>query len=104
MESLKSRIKSYIQARTDWVTGIEIERLAMDAGYKASNASRRCRELEDNGDIEVGYDRGFARYRAVSKPLNSINELQRPIQDRGSVNTQSQAMELPLGQLPVQYR
>lgn len=62
--SLKNRIKNYIQSRNYWVTGVEIERLAMGAGYKASNASRRCRELANDGEIESGYDRGFVRYKS----------------------------------------
>lgn len=44
--SLKERIENYLKRKADWVNGGEIERLALEAGYKASNASRRCREME----------------------------------------------------------
>jgi hypothetical protein len=50
-ESLKERIYHYINGSDKFLNGGEIERLAMDAGYKASNASRRCRELVTEGKI-----------------------------------------------------
>ena len=52
-ESLKEKIVEYLISRTGhWVNGGEIEKLAMTMTkrYKASCASRRCRELV-NGDM-----------------------------------------------------
>jgi DNA-binding MarR family transcriptional regulator len=51
--SLSERIKRYLEKRPDtFVNGRDIEELAMQAGYKASNASRRCRELAEEGFID----------------------------------------------------
>jgi len=53
MESLKNRIKNYFQNNPEkWINGGTIERLSMDIGKKASNASRRLRELENEGFLE----------------------------------------------------
>jgi len=49
---LRDRIVAFLSAKKDWVNGGEIERLALDAGYKASNASRRLREIHEDGLIE----------------------------------------------------
>ena len=51
-KSLKTRILNYIRKQEGWVNGGTIEELAMKASYKASNASRRCRELENGGLIQ----------------------------------------------------
>ena len=55
--SLKHRIHSYLEQMygfnpNKWVNGGTIEELAMQKGYKASNASRRLRELVDEAVIE----------------------------------------------------
>lgn len=50
-ESLKERILVYLSGTDKWINGGEIERLAMNVGYKSSNASRRCRELVNEGKI-----------------------------------------------------
>jgi hypothetical protein len=54
--SLKDRIANYVKNKGVWVPGKEIEELTMKyTTYKASNASRRCREMESgktsNGGI-----------------------------------------------------
>jgi len=46
------RILAYLRRQGNFRNGGEIERLAESSGYKASNASRRCRELENEGLIE----------------------------------------------------
>jgi phage terminase small subunit len=51
-ESLKQRILDYINGSDVYVSGGTIERLAIEAGYKASNASRRCRELQNEGKLQ----------------------------------------------------
>lgn len=48
--SLAKRIEAYLQRQNRWINGGEIERLAESVGYKASNASRRCREMESGKD------------------------------------------------------
>ena len=52
----------------------EIERFAMDMGYKASNSGRRCRELEVAGKIEVFYNsKHEAQYRY--KPTVAVQQM-----------------------------
>lgn len=67
--SLKNQIHNhlYLQYQNNpevFVNGGELERLGMDLGYKASNASRRCRELEKEGGIEKREnEKGSVEYR-----------------------------------------
>ena len=77
---LKQRILNYLEKRGDWVNGGEIERLAEGAGYKASNASRRCRELYENDKIDRDDQRDKKRtvwYRAKhpKKPVKLLVKL-----------------------------
>jgi DNA-binding MarR family transcriptional regulator len=51
-KSLHTIILEYLEERGGWVNGGEIERLAMDHGYKASNASRRLREMYEDKLVE----------------------------------------------------
>lgn len=44
-QSLQKRIIKYLKNKQGWVNGGDIERKALDIGYKASNASRRLRIL-----------------------------------------------------------
>lgn len=50
-DSLISRIIEWL-SNGEWVNGGEIERQALEHGYKASNASRRLRELYEYGALE----------------------------------------------------
>jgi len=50
--SLHDIILAYLIDSNGWVNGGEIERLAMDKGYKASNASRRLREMQNDGLLD----------------------------------------------------
>lgn len=50
--SLKSRLLAHLRKRNEWVNGGDLERAALNAGFKSSNASRRCRELENEGLLE----------------------------------------------------
>lgn len=51
--SIKTKILSYLKNTPHWVYGGVIEDFIRQTdGHKASNASRRCRELEDEGKIE----------------------------------------------------
>lgn len=55
-ESIKTKIKLYLTEKRGWVKGGLIEDFIRQTdGHKASNASRRCRELEDEGVIESQY-------------------------------------------------
>lgn len=56
-QSLKNRAYNYLKALhgynpDKWINGGEMEELALKAGYKASNISRRLRELTDEGKVE----------------------------------------------------
>ena len=66
--SLKERILTFLQKQPNVkVNGGEIERLALSVGYKASNASRRCRELAESGVIERTEIRGSVWYWYAQK-------------------------------------
>lgn len=67
--SLKSQLKIYLERQSPkWINGGEFERVALDSGYKASNASRRMRELATGGEIERKEERGSVWYRAKIAP------------------------------------
>jgi hypothetical protein len=52
-QSLKNRIARYLDHEyPKWIHGGQLEALSMSAGYKASNGSRRCRDLVAEGRIE----------------------------------------------------
>ena len=51
-KSLHDIILEFLHEAGGWVNGGSIERLAMDHGYKASNASRRMREMHDDKLVE----------------------------------------------------
>lgn len=52
--SLKNRILNYARNHSmEWINGGVYERFALEAGYKSSNASRRCREME-SGKLSDG--------------------------------------------------
>lgn len=71
-ESLKIRILSYIRTYGGKVNGGEIERLALTNGYKASNASRRCRELDEEGLIKGDIINGTVWYSAIAKGVQTF--------------------------------
>lgn len=50
--SLVEKIKIFAKGKQVWINGGEFERLALNEGYKASNAGRRCRELVKAGIFE----------------------------------------------------
>lgn len=51
----------------------DIERIGMEAGYSASNAARRCRELVNEGKIEVIYNKKHqATYRYIPHSDNPV--------------------------------
>lgn len=73
--SLRQRVLAYLKRhRGVWINGGELERLAMSVGYKASNCSRRCRELSEDNlinrkeiDGKVWYMYDSVEYKKVSQ-------------------------------------
>lgn len=55
-DSLKRQIRMFLKENAGrWVNGGTFERMALDAGFKASNADRRLRELcEEYADSPYG--------------------------------------------------
>ena len=86
--SLKLEIYEYIK-KNGLVHGGRIEDLARSLGYMSSNASRRCRELVNEGKLAVVYDKKrMAQYtliveekgwwkekRYLSKPKQVLSKL-----------------------------
>jgi hypothetical protein len=53
MKSIKEQIIEYLETCPGWVFGGVLEDyIRRSNGHKASNASRRCRELTNEGKIE----------------------------------------------------
>ena len=62
--SLKTNaLKVIIGRYPDWVGGIIIEDYALKNGFKASNVSRRLRELFNEGYLEHRYLNGYVEYK-----------------------------------------
>lgn len=51
MKTLKKTILNYLTDR-DYTNGGEIERMALESGYKGSTASRICRSLANEGILD----------------------------------------------------
>ena len=79
--SLSNRIERYCRKNyPNWTNGGEFERMSLAIGYKASNASRRCRELAEAGILErrekngsVEYRFNIERYQKVTYRIPEIN-------------------------------
>ena len=75
-KSLRERVLSYYRKNNGcWISGGEIERLvAQRTTYKASNASRRLRELREDGLLEAKEVKGtvFYRYMPQQKIVESV--------------------------------
>lgn len=63
--TLKQRLYNYmLKQHTEFIPSGELQKLVMlHTSYTPSNASRRLRELENEGLLEVKYMRGHAHYR-----------------------------------------
>lgn len=70
--SLKERIKNFILKQDGLINGGEIERLCLANGYKASNGSRRCRELENGGIIKAEYINGSVWYKVNEDKFRKV--------------------------------
>ena len=66
-QSLKNRILNYIRRNFPAkIASGEIEKLAQGIGRTGSNATRRLRELQNDGLIEVSYgNKNHAFYQAI---------------------------------------
>lgn len=62
--SLKSQILDYLGQQSGWVNGGEIERFAIRCGNKASNGSRRARELANADKIDHKVENKSVWYRS----------------------------------------
>lgn len=72
--SLSKQIVAYLASQYPLaVHSGELERMAMENQYKASNCGRRCRELQNDGLIEVIYnEKHEATYKWVPKGLSGV--------------------------------
>lgn len=62
--TLKERLVRYFRNKTGFVASGDIQRIASEkTSYTPSNVSRRLRELENEGVLEVRYIKGHAHYR-----------------------------------------
>lgn len=62
----KFYIKEYLQKRNDWVAGGDIERyIPSFTSYKPSYISRVLREMAENGEIKVKYEKAPTGRRYV---------------------------------------
>jgi DNA-binding transcriptional ArsR family regulator len=68
--SLRERILEYYRKNKGvWISGGEIERLVSQrTKYKASNASRRLRELREDNLLESKEVKGSVFYRYIPQP------------------------------------
>ncbi len=68
-QSLKERLLAYLQKHpTEWCHSGELQRIvAKYTSYSPQNTGRRLRELENDGVIEVRYEKGAAIYRIKQK-------------------------------------
>lgn len=69
---LKKSIKHYVVNQARWVNGGELERFAEELGYKASNASRRARELAEDGIFERKIEKRTVWYRVKQKQEQKV--------------------------------
>lgn len=78
-ESLKQKIYDYLSEKNKFVAGGSVEDFIRQTdGHKASNASRRCRELVREGKLEAIYEKlpdvpnRVVYYRAVKYNINGV--------------------------------
>jgi len=69
-DTLWERIIGHMIEAKGWVNGGEIERLSLELGYKASNGSRRCREMVEE-KILLREERKGEHARSVWYCINS---------------------------------
>lgn len=80
-QSIKQKILSYLTEKNSWQFGGSIEDfIRRTDGAKASNCSRRCRELENESKIErqvVRLDGNYVVQYRIKQPQFVVNNLRR---------------------------
>lgn len=73
-QSLKERLEEYFKRNHSiWIASGHLQRIASEkTTYTPSNVSRRLRELENEGVLEVEYRKGHAWYKLKDKQLELI--------------------------------
>lgn len=72
-ESLSSKLYNYLQEKGVWINGGELERLAGEWGFKASNAGKRLREMSSNKHKDNDYKEPVL-YKESRPKINSKGE------------------------------
>lgn len=68
--SLKTRLALFAKEKyPNWINGSDFEVFAITQGKKASNGSRRCRELADEGTFERRINGKSVEYRYLQKEV-----------------------------------
>lgn len=72
--SLKDRLRSYFERNSGiWIASGDIQRMVAEkTDYTPQNVGRRLRELENEGAIEVRYEKNHAYYRC-GESAESLN-------------------------------
>ena len=65
--SLKAELLKRVEGEVRPIWGGELEQYAYTLGYKASNASRRLRDLVKEGKLIPSYERGSVKYQAAPR-------------------------------------
>lgn len=72
---LKNELLQFARRRQAWINGGEYERIAMDLGFKPSNASRRLRELQNEGRLEKRLnEKRCVEYKYIPLPEEQIRQ------------------------------
>ena len=67
---LKVRLAQFAKEKyPNWINGGDFEVFAMTQGKKASNGSRRCRELADEGTLERRINGKSVEYRYLQREV-----------------------------------
>ncbi len=65
--TLKTRLLKWLRNHPGWIASGDLQRIVMQStAYTAQNVGRRLRELENEGLIEVRYEKNHAYYRAAA--------------------------------------
>jgi hypothetical protein len=66
--TLKDRLLKWLRQHPGFHASADLQRLvSKHTDFTPQNTGRRLRELENEGFIEVKYEKGHAHYRAVQK-------------------------------------
>ena len=66
--ALKVRLAQFAKEKYPaWINGGDLEMFAVTLNFKASNGSRRCRELADEGTLERRMNGKSVEYRYLQK-------------------------------------